>query len=76
MSKLDRTDAPVAAEYATVHVAFELSKKTWKVGILLPGAARSSHYTVAGGDLAELTRLLTLARERAERSMTVPRILR
>jgi transposase len=72
MSKLDRTDAPVAAEYATVHVAFELSKKTWKVGILLPGAAKSSHYAVAGGDLAELTKLLALARERAERSSGKP----
>lgn len=72
MSKLDRTDAPVAAEYATVHVAFELSKKTWKVGILLPGAAKSSHYAIAGGDLAELTKLLALARERAERSSGKP----
>ena len=38
MSTLDRTDAPVANEYATVHVAFELSKKTWKLGVLLPGS--------------------------------------
>jgi transposase len=72
MSKLDRTDAPVAAEYGTVHVAFELSKKTWKVGILLPGAAKSSRYAIAGGDLAELTKLLALARERAERSSGKP----
>jgi transposase len=68
MSKLDRTDAPVAAEYGTVHVAFELSKNTWKVGILLPGSAKHSRYAIAGGDLAELTKLLALARERAERS--------
>jgi transposase len=72
MSKLDRTDAPVAAEYGTVHVAFELSKNTWKVGILLPGSAKHSRYAIAGGDLAELTKLLALARERAERSSGKP----
>jgi transposase len=55
-----------------VHVAFELSKNTWKVGILLPGSAKSSHYAIAGGDLAELTKLLALARERAERSSGKP----
>jgi transposase len=72
MSKLDLPDAPVAAEYATVHVAFELSKNTWKVGILLPGSAKSSRYAIAGGDLAELTKLLALARARAERSSGKP----
>jgi hypothetical protein len=34
MSKLDRTDAPAATEYATMHVVFELSKKTWKIGVM------------------------------------------
>jgi transposase len=68
MSKLDRTDAPVTAEYATVHVAFELSKKTWKIGVMLPGAQKLSRYAIAGGDLGELTKLLALARKRAERS--------
>lgn len=72
MSKLDRTDAPVAAEYGTVHVAFELSKKTWRVGILLPGSVKLSRYAIAGGDLAELTKLLALARARAERSSGKP----
>jgi transposase len=67
MSKLDRTDAPAAAEYATVHVAFELSKKTWKLGVMLPGLQKLSYYAIAGGDLAELTKLLALARKRAER---------
>jgi hypothetical protein len=68
MSKLDRTDAPVAGEYATVHIAFELSKSKWKLGVQLPGSSKLSRYTIAGGDLAELTRLLGLARTRAERS--------
>ena len=68
MSKLDRTDAPAAGEYATVHVAFELSKKTWKIGMMLPGSQKLSRYSIAGGDLTELTKLLALARKRAERS--------
>jgi transposase len=72
MSKLDRTDAPVAAEYATMQVAFELSKKKWKLGVLLPGSQKLSRYAIAGGDLAELTKLLALARQRAERSSGKP----
>ena len=67
MSKLDRTDAPAAAEYATVHVAFELSKSTWKLGVLLPGSSKLSRYTIAGGDVTELTKRLASVRARAER---------
>jgi transposase len=72
MSTLDRTDAPVASEYATVHVAFELSKKTWKLGVLLPDSQKLSRYAIAGGDLAELTKLLASVRRRAERSSGKP----
>ena len=72
MSKLDRTDAPVTGEYATVHIAFELSKSKWKLGVLLPGASKLSRYTIDGGDLAELTKLLALARTKAERSSGKP----
>ena len=38
MLKLDHTDTPAAAEYATVYVAFELSKAKWKLGVMLPGS--------------------------------------
>ena len=38
MLKLDHTDAPTTDEYATVHVAFELSKAKWKLGVMLPGS--------------------------------------
>jgi hypothetical protein len=40
MSKLNLTDTSAAAEYATVYVAFELSKAKWKVGVMLPGSQR------------------------------------
>jgi len=72
MSKLDRTDAPAAAEYATVHIAFELSKSKWKLGIMLPGSQKLSRYTIAGGDVTELTKLLASVRARAERSSGKP----
>jgi transposase len=67
MSKLDRTDAPAATEYATVHVVFELSKKTWKIGVMLPGSQKLSRYAIAGGDVTELTKRLAAVRARAER---------
>jgi transposase len=68
MSKLDRADAPVIADYAIVHIVFELSKAKWKLGVQLPGSPKLSRYTIAGGDLAALSKLLTAARGRAERS--------
>jgi hypothetical protein len=45
-------EAPATKDYATVHVAWELSKGSWKLGILVPGAERMSCFTVKGGDLA------------------------
>src|SRR5260370_5442302 len=54
MTSLDHTDAPAAVEYATVYVAFELSKAKWMLGVILPGSKKLSRYTVAGGDVAAL----------------------
>src|SRR5216684_2112765 len=75
MLKLDRTDAPATDEYATVYVAFELSKAKWKLGVLLPGRGKLSRYTIDGGDLAALTGRLAAARARAERCGQPVRIL-
>jgi hypothetical protein len=33
-----RPETPAAKEYATVHVAWKLSKADWKLGILVSGA--------------------------------------
>src|SRR5207302_274723 len=41
MMKLDRTDAPATDEYATVYVAFGLSKAKWKLGVLVPGRGKA-----------------------------------
>ena len=67
MTMLDRTDAPTTTEYATVHLVFELSKAKWKLGVMLPGSAKLSRYTIAGGDLRALTARLTDARTKAGR---------
>ena len=65
MIKLDRTDAPAAAEHATVYLAFELSKAKWKLGVLLPGSQKLSRDTINGGDLAALTARLADMRKKA-----------
>jgi transposase len=75
VSNLDRTDAPTTDEYATVYVAFELSKANWKLGVLLPGSQRLSRYTIAGGDLAALSARLADVRAKAGRSGQSVRIL-
>lgn len=67
MLRLNPTDTPAWAEYATVYLVFELSKAKWKLGLLLPGSEKLSRYAVAGGDLAALTARLANARAKAGR---------
>jgi transposase len=73
--RLDHTDTPTTNEYATILVAFELSKAKWKLGVMLPGSDKLSRYTIDGGDLAALTGRLAAARARAERCGKPVRIL-
>src|SRR6202171_6822041 len=54
MTSLDHTDAPATVDYATVYVAFELSKAKWMLGVILPGSKKLGRYTIAGGDGAAL----------------------
>ena len=75
MSSFDHTGTPASAEYATVHVVFELSKAKWRLGLLLPGSPKLSDYTIAGGDLTALAARLATARAKAERSGKPVRIL-
>ncbi len=67
MLKLNPTDTPASAEYATVHLVFELSKAKWKLGVMLPGSDKLSRYTIAGGDLTALATPLAHARTKSER---------
>lgn len=71
----DRTDTPAECEYATVYVAFELSKSKWQLGVLTPGAEKMSRYRIAGGDVAALSGILAKVRAKAERGGKPVRIL-
>jgi transposase len=75
MTYLFGPETPAAEEYATVHVAWELSKADWKLGILVPGAERMSRFTVKGGDLAAVAARLAAARAKAARSGLPVRVL-
>jgi transposase len=59
LQDLDRSDRPVGDEYVTVHVAFELSRAKWRVGVLQPGSQKLSCYVLDGGDVTELRRRLS-----------------
>ena len=52
MTYLVCPDTPAVSEYATVHMAWELSKADWKLGVIVPGAKTMSCYAIKGGDLA------------------------
>src|SRR6266851_7232035 len=75
MLKLDHTDVPTTEDYATVYVAFELSKAKWKLGVMVPGSAKMSRYTIAGGDLATLAARFAAARTKAARTGKPVRIV-
>ena len=65
MISLDHTDTPASVDYATVYVAFELSKAKWMLGVVLPGAKKLSRYTITGGDVAALAARLAEWRRKA-----------
>src|SRR5216683_1433355 len=75
MLKLDHTDAPTTDDYATVYVAFELSKAKWKLGVMVPGSAKMSRYTITGGDLVTLAARFAAARTKAARTGKPVRIV-
>jgi len=62
---LNLTDTPAANDYATIYVAFELSKAKWKLGVVVPGSPKTSYFNVAGGDSAALSELLAKWRAKA-----------
>jgi transposase len=65
MTNLDHTDTPASVDYATVYVAFELSKAKWMLGVVLPGAKKLSRYTIPGGDVTALAVRLAEWRRKA-----------
>jgi transposase len=75
MTNPDHTGTPASADYATVYLAFELSKAKWKLGLMLPGSQKLSQYTIPGGDLKALTERLEAARTKVARSGKPVRIV-
>src|SRR5258708_37112400 len=73
--RADDNDAPAGCEYATVYIAFELSKSKWQLGVMTPGAEKMSRYRIEGGNLAELSSVLAMARAKAEQLGKPVRIL-
>jgi len=75
MTDLVCPDTPAVSEYATVHIAWELSKADWKLGVILPGAKTMSRYAIKGGDLAAAAARLAAIRAKAARTGPPVRIL-
>ena len=73
--RADHPETPAGSEYATIYVAFELSKSKWQLGVMLPGAEKMSRYCIEGGNLAELSIVLAKARAKAEQLGKPVRIL-
>lgn len=61
--------APAARdEVATLFVAFELSKKTWLIGLYAPELGKTiSRHKVEGGDVDAALKLVTAAKQRLEK---------
>src|SRR6202030_4309465 len=73
MFRCDGIDTPAGGEHVTVYLVFELSKKTWQLGVLRPGSDKLSRYSIAGRDLTALgSRLARYRAEAAQRGQTDP----
>jgi len=61
------TRTVAATESVTACLIFELSKASWRLGVVLPGSQKMSSYTIDGGDLEALTLRLADIRAKAGR---------
>jgi transposase len=75
MTYLVCPDTPAVNEYATVSIAWELSKADWELGVILPGAKTMSRYAIKGGDLAAAAARLAAIRAKAGAAGLPVRIL-
>ncbi len=73
--RVHHTDAPAGSEYATIYMAFELSRATWQLGIMMLGAEKMSRYRIDGGDIAALSGVLLRTRAKAEQLGKPVRVL-
>ena len=56
----------------TLYVSFEISRRTWVVGIKDPASVRIGLHTLAAADMQELQVLIEWRRAKAERSLGGP----
>src|SRR6266581_4620643 len=75
MTHLNHVGTPADTDYATAYLVFELSKANWHLGVMLPGSAKMSRYTIVGGDTVRLSLRLDDIRAKAGRSGKPVRIL-
>jgi transposase len=69
-------DTPTAGHCGTIFVAVELSQKSWLITLHSPDRDRLSRHKLAGGDHAELLRLIEKVRTRAaEKIGSAPRVV-
>ena len=73
--QLNHVGTPADTDYATAYLVFELSKANWHLGVMLPGSAKMSRYTIAGGDTVRLSLRLDDIRAKSGRSGKPVRIL-
>ncbi len=64
--------APTGAEFTTLYVSFEISRKSWVVGIKGPASDRIGLHTLAAADVKDLRILIERQRTKAERSLGRP----
>ena len=64
--------APTGAEATTLYVSFEISRRSWVVGIKGPASDRIGLHTLAAADVKELGVLIRRQRTKAERSLGCP----
>jgi transposase len=68
MTSSQLIDTPAAgAKDGTLYVAFELSKSTWLIGIVVSGESKMSRHQVAGGDTAAVWQVISTKRAYAEK---------
>jgi len=61
-------DTPAAGgQDGTLYVAFELSKSTWLIGLVVSGESKFSRHKVSGGDTAAVWQLISKKRAQAEK---------
>ncbi len=73
MTRSHLIDTPAAgAKDATLYVAFELSKSTWLIGIVLSGERKMHEHPVSGGDTAAVLRVISKRRDQAEKKLGRP----